>query len=267
MASPGRAVNPLSRAWDEGRPAFGLWSVVPGSFGVEILARTGVDYVCVDQQHGLIGFDAMVPMLQAIEAGGSTPITRVLSNDPYGIMKSLDAGARGVIVPLVNSADDAERALAACRYPPRGMRSYGPIRAGGVMGTGDSETLEEGALCFVMVETREALERVDEIAATPGLDGIYVGPSDLALSLGLPATIEVLEDEHKEAVERVREACAANGIAAGIHASSGEWAKAHAEAGFGMVTVATDASLLRGAALAELAAVREEGAGPDRAYS
>ena len=250
----------LRRAWDEGRTALGLWSVVPGSFGVEILARTGVDYVCVDGQHGLIGFDAMVPMLQAIGAGGSAPITRVPSNDPYGIMKSLDAGARGVIVPLVNSAADAERAVAACRYPPRGMRSYGPIRAGGVMGTSDPETLEKEALCLVMVETREALERVEEIAATPGLDGIYVGPSDLALSLGLPATIEVLEDEHAEAVERVRRACAANGVVAGIHASSGEWARRHADAGFEMVTVATDASLLMNAALAELAVVRGEGA-------
>ncbi|HZA44938.1 MAG TPA: aldolase/citrate lyase family protein, partial [Rubrobacter sp.] len=105
--------NPLREVWGEGRTAFGLWSVVPGSFGVEILAGTGADYVCVDQQHGVIGYDAMVPMLQAIQVGGATPITRVLSGDPYGIMKSLDAGAGGVIVPLVNSAADAQRAVAA----------------------------------------------------------------------------------------------------------------------------------------------------------
>ena len=226
--------------------------MAPGSFGVEILARTGVDYVCVDQQHGLIGYDAMVPMLQAIDAGGAAPITRVLSADPYRIMKSLDAGAWGVIVPLVNSAEDAERAVSACRYPPRGMRSYGPIRAGGVLGSSDPEILEREALCLVMVETREALERVDEIAATPGLDGIYAGPSDLALSLGLPPTLEVLEDEHAEAVGRVRGACARNGIAAGIHSPSGAWARRHAEAGFEMVTVATDAALLGGAALAQM---------------
>jgi 4-hydroxy-2-oxoheptanedioate aldolase len=261
--------NPLKEAWDAGRTAFGLWSVVPGSFGVEILARTGVDYVCVDQQHGLIGYDAMVPMLQAIDAGGSAPITRVLSGDPYGIMKSLDAGAWGVIVPLVDSAADAERAVAACRYPPRGARSYGPIRAGGVVGSSDPEILDREALCLVMVETREALERVDEIAATPGLDGIYVGPSDLALSLGLPPTLEVREVEHAEAVERVRQACAANGIAAGIHAPSGEWARRHAEAGFDVVTVATDASLLGGAAAEEVAAARGGcvGGSPGRGYS
>ena len=251
-------MNPLREVWRGGGTAFGLWTVVPGSFGAEILSGTGVDYVCVDQQHGIIGYDAMVPMLQAIEAGRAAPITRVLSGDPYGIMKSLDAGVWGVIVPLVNSAADARSAVAACRYPPRGVRSFGPSRAAGVIGSGDPEVLEREVVCFVMVETREALDRVDEIASTPGLDGIYVGPSDLALSLGLPPTLEIGGEEHAEAIERVREACARNGIAAGIQAPSGEWARRHAEAGFDMVTVATDASLLRGAALAELAAVRGE---------
>ena len=263
------SANPLREAWAENRTVFGLWSVVPGSFGVEILSRTGVDYVCVDQQHGVIGYDAMVPMLQAIEAGGAAPITRVLSGDPYGIMKSLDAGAWGVIVPLVNSAADAQSAVAACRYPPRGVRSYGPVRVGGVIGSSDPEVLDAETLCLVMVETREALERVDEIAATPGLDGIYIGPTDLALSLGLTPTLEIREEEHAGAIERVREACARNGIAAGIHSPSGEWARMHAEAGFDMVTVATDASLLGEAAFGEVAAARggQAGDASRRGYS
>jgi 4-hydroxy-2-oxoheptanedioate aldolase len=249
--------NPLKAAWAEGWTAFGLWSVVPGPIGVEILAEAGVDYVCVDQQHGVIGYDSMVPMFQAIRGGGAAPITRVLSNDPFLIMKALDAGAWAVIVPLVNSAEDAARAVSACRYPPRGIRSFGPVRAAGVIGSRDPEELGGEVLCLVMVETREALERVDEIAATPGLDGIYVGPSDLALSLGLPPTLEVKEGEHVEAVRRIREACHEHEIAAGIHAPSGEWAKRHAEAGFDLITVATDAPLLRGAALKELTVARE----------
>src|ERR671917_981204 len=236
MANP----NPLKGAWAESQTAFGLWMTVPGSIGAEILARTGVDYVCVDQQHGVIDYDSMVPMFQAIRAEGAAPITRVLSNDPFLIMKALDAGAWGVIVPLVNNAEDATRAVAACRYPPRGVRSYGPVRAAGVIGSRDPEDLAGEVLCIVMVETREGLERVDEIAATPGLDGIYIGPSDLALSLGLSPTLEIREDEHAEAIEHVREICARNGIAAGIQASSGEWARRHADAGFDMVTVATD---------------------------
>ncbi len=245
--------NPLKQVWSEGRTAFGLWAVMPGSFGAEVLGRAGADYVCVDQQHGLIGYDAMLPMLQAAGVMGSAPITRVLQNDAGLIGKSLDAGAWGVIVPLVNSAEEAARAVAACRYPPNGIRSYGPIRASGVVGSGDTEVLEREALCLVMVETRQALERVDEIAATPGLDGIYIGPSDLALSLGLAATLEVTEEEHVDAVRRIREACHRHGIVAGIHTPSGEWARRHAETGFDMVTVATDSSLLAGAAHAELA--------------
>src|SRR3712207_8733860 len=118
--------NPLKAALAEGRTAFGLWMTVPGSVGAEILAGVGLDYVCVDQQHGVIDYDSMVPMLQAIRAEGTAPITRVLSNDPFLIMKALDAGAWGVIVPLISSAQDAARAVSACRYPPQGMRSYGP---------------------------------------------------------------------------------------------------------------------------------------------
>ena len=254
--------NPLRAAWAGGRTAYGLWSVVPGSFGAEILAETGPDYVCLDQQHGVIDYDAMVPMLQAIRAGGAAPITRVLSNDPFLIMKALDAGAWAVIVPLVNNAGDAARAVSAYRYPPQGMRSYGPVRAAGVIGSRDPEDLAGEVLCLVMVETREALEKVGEIAATPGLDGIYIGPSDLALSLGLAPTLEVTEGEHVDAVRRIREACHEHGIAAGIHAPSGEWARRHAEAGFDMVTVATDAPLLRQAAGRELDVARGERAVP-----
>jgi 4-hydroxy-2-oxoheptanedioate aldolase len=248
--------NPLRASWAEHRTAFGLWSVMPGSVGAEILAGAGVDYVCVDQQHGVIDYDSMVPMFQAIRAEGTAPITRVLSNDQFLIMKALDAGALGVIVPLVNSTEDAARAVAACRYPPRGMRSYGPVRAAGVIGSRDPEDLGGEVLCLVMVETREALERVEEIAATPGLDGVYIGPSDLALSLELPPTLEVTEGEHERAVERIKNACNRNGIAAGIHSPSGDWARRHAEAGFDMVTVATDAALLRTTSLREVTVAR-----------
>jgi 4-hydroxy-2-oxoheptanedioate aldolase len=251
------ATNPIREIWAGDRPAFGLWSVMPGTTGAEILAKAGADYVCVDQQHGVIDYGSMAPMFQAIRAGGAAPITRVLSNDPFLIMKALDAGSWGVIVPLVSSAEDAARAVSACRYPPQGIRSFGPVLAADVIGSRDPEELGGKVVCLVMVETREALERVGEIAATPGLDGVYIGPSDLALSLGLPPTLEIMEGEHAEAVERIREACHRNGIAAGIHSPSGEWARRHAEAGFDLITVASDAPLLRGAAGQEMATARE----------
>jgi 4-hydroxy-2-oxoheptanedioate aldolase len=254
MANP----NPLNEAWAENRTAFGMWATMPGSFGAELIADAGVDYVCVDQQHGVIDYDAIVPMFQAIGAAGAAPITRVVQNDPGEIMKSLDAGALGVIVPLVNDAAEAARAVAACRYPPHGIRSYGPVRAARVVGSRDPEDLAGQVLGIVMVETREALERVDEIAATPGLDGIYIGPSDLALSLGLPPSLDVRKDAHVQAVRRIREACHRHGVAAGIQSASGESARRHAEAGFDMVTVATDAALLRSAARREVAAARGE---------
>ncbi len=250
--------NPLKKAWAEGRTAFGLWMTVPGSVGAEIFAGPGVDYVCVDQHHGVIDYDSMVPMLQAIRAEGAAPITRVLSNDPFLIMKALDAGAWGVIVPMIEDAEAAARAVAACRYPPHGVRSYGPVRASAVIDSSDPKVLAEEVLCLVMVETRKGLENVDEIAATPGLDGIYIGPSDLALSLGLPPTLDVVEDEHAEAVERIRKACHRNDITAGIQCASGDWARRHAGAGFEMVTVASDAALLRDAARRAVAVARGE---------
>ncbi len=265
MANP----NPLKAAWAEGRTAFGLWMTVPGSVGAEILAGTEVDYVCVDQQHGVIDYDSMVPMFQAIRAGGTAPITRVLSNDPFLIMKALDAGAWGVIVPMIDDAEAAAGAVAACRYPPRGIRSWGPTRASVALGSRDPEVLGGEVLCLVMIETRKGLENVEEISATPGLDGIYIGPSDLALSLGLSPTLDVTEDAHIEAVNRIGEACRRNGIAAGIHCASGEWARRHAEAGFDMVTVSTDAALLSTAARREVDAARGERAeaGPSQGYS
>jgi 4-hydroxy-2-oxoheptanedioate aldolase len=251
------ATNPIREIWAGNRPAFGLWSVMPGTIGAEILAKAGADYVCVDQQHGVIDYGSMAPMFQVIRAGGAAPITRVLSNDPFLIMKALDAGSWGVIVPLVNSAEDAARAVSACRYPPQGIRSFGPVLAADVIGSRDPEKLGGEVVCLVMVETREALERVGEIAATPGLDGVYIGPSDLALSLGLTPTLEIMEGEHEAAVRRIREACHEHGIAAGIHAPSGEWARRHAQAGFDLITVASDAPLLRGAASREMMTARE----------
>ncbi|CAA9446244.1 MAG: 2,4-dihydroxyhept-2-ene-1,7-dioic acid aldolase (EC [uncultured Rubrobacteraceae bacterium] len=250
--------NPIREVWAEERTAFGLWLTIPDSFSAEIMAGADVDYVCVDQQHGVVDYTAMVPMLQAVKAAGAAPIARVLSNDPYQVMKSLDAGALGVIVPLVNNAEEAARVVAACRYPPRGIRSYGPIRAAGVIGSKDPEDLTREVLCIVMVETLEGLEKVEEIAGTPGVDGIYIGPADLALSLGLPPTAKIAEEAHVEAVRKIREVCKEHGIAAGIHATSGEWARKHAEAGFDMVTVAADASLLEDAARREVAAARGE---------
>src|SRR5215208_2113535 len=184
------ATNPIREIWAGDRPAFGLWSVMPGTIGAEILAKAGADYVCVDQQHGVIDYGSIAPMFQVIRAGGAAPITRVLSNDPFLIMKALDAGSWGVIVPLVNSAEDAARAVSACRYPPQGIRSFGPVLAAEVIGSRDPEALGGEVICLVMVETREALERVDDIVLMLRLPPIYTLFPYTTLSLGLPPTLE-----------------------------------------------------------------------------
>ncbi|QYJ16033.1 2-dehydro-3,6-dideoxy-6-sulfogluconate aldolase [Rubrobacter xylanophilus DSM 9941] len=240
--------NPLRELWERDRTAFGLWATVPGSFGAELLAGAGFDYLCVDQQHGVLDYAAMVPMLQAARAAGAAPLTRVLSGDPALVTKALDAGAWGVIVPLVSDGAAAARVVSACRFPPRGSRSYGPVRAAEVIGSADPEVVEREALCFVMVETAEGVGNVEEIAATPGLDGIYIGPADLSLSLG--------SGELERAVGRIREACEDAGIVPGIHCFSGEEARRRAEEGFRLVTVTSDAALLREGARRELAAAR-----------
>jgi 4-hydroxy-2-oxoheptanedioate aldolase len=249
---PGR--DRLDACWKEGRPAFGLWGSIPSTLTAEIAAAVGCDYVCVDLQHGGADEGRMVAMFTAIEARGAVPLARVLYNEPWMVNRVLDLGAAGVIVPLVGSAEDARRAVSGCRYPPHGVRSYGPLRAALTVGSADPERLAAGAMCFVMVETRKGLDNVEEIAATTGLDGIYIGPSDLSLGLGRePGHGGVLE----RAITRVREACATSGIVAGMHCNGGgEEARTRAQAGFRLITVGVDASLFRAGIAGELAAAR-----------
>jgi 4-hydroxy-2-oxoheptanedioate aldolase len=250
---PGRAR--LDRCWKEDRPAFGLWGSIPTPLTAELAAVAGFDYVCVDLQHGGADEERMVAMFAALEARGAVPLARVAYNEPWMVNRVLDLGAAGVIVPLVGSAEEARRAVSGCRFPPRGQRSYGPLRAAFTVGSADPERVAAGALCFVMVETRHGLDNVEAIAATPGLDGVYIGPSDLSIGLGREPGHggDVLE----RAITRIREACAAAGVIAGMHCTGGgEEARARAADGFRLVTVGVDASLFGARVAEELAAAR-----------
>jgi 4-hydroxy-2-oxoheptanedioate aldolase len=242
----------LRDRWAAGRPAFGVWAALACPFAVELCAASGVDYVCVDQQHGVVGEQDLVGLMRAAEARGSVPMTRVPANRPWLIGKALDLGAQGVVVPLVSSPAEAAAAVAACRYPPQGVRSFGPIRSSLTLGAHDLGTLGQEVLCFVMVETRAGVEQVERIAATPGLDGIYVGPADLALGLGLAPDLDKTEPEHEAAVERILRACRAAGIVAGIQCGSGRSARRYADMGFRLVTFAKDSSVLQAAMRREL---------------
>lgn len=242
----------IRERWKKGEPVFGLWAALPCPFAAELMIDSKIGYVCVDQQHGLIDYADSLPMYAAIEARGAVALTRVPANQAWMIGKSLDAGAQGVIVPLVSNRAEAAAAVAACRYPPLGCRSFGPIRAAVVSSNRDADSLGNSVLCFVMVETREGLENIDEIASTPGLDGIYIGPADLALALGLAPDLDKTEPEHVAAVQRILEACRRNGIVAGIQCASGTSGKAYADRGFGLVTIAKDTALLQSAARREV---------------
>jgi 4-hydroxy-2-oxoheptanedioate aldolase len=242
----------LREKWAKGETVFGLFAGLPCGFAAEIVCAKGVDYVCVDQQHGVCDYRDMVEMARGIDARGAVALTRVPANESWVIGKSLDAGAQGVIVPLVNNRREAAQAVAACRYPPKGERSNGPARAALVMGSRDMKITGDGVLCFVMVETRDGLANVEDIAATPGLDGIYIGPSDLAISLGLGPGLDRDEPEHVAAVAAILAACQRHKIIPGIHTGSGRSAKNFAAKGFRLVTFGGDANLLRAGVEREL---------------
>ncbi len=251
----------LRAKWEAGEPAFGLWAAIPTSLTAELAALAGYDYVCVDLQHGLGTEATMVSMFQAAQAGGAVPLARLAWNEPWLIMRALDLGAAGVILPLIDNAREAARAVEACRYPPRGRRSYGPIRAALVVGSATPADLEHDALCFAMIETREGLDNLEEIAATPGLDGLYIGPSDLSIALGLPPRgVESDPGEDRKplaaAIERVRTACEANSLIAGMHCAGGAAAERYANDGFRLITVGADSSLFKSTISRELAAAR-----------
>jgi 4-hydroxy-2-oxoheptanedioate aldolase len=240
--------------WARGETAFGVWAALPSGFAAELMCVDGVDYVCIDQQHGLVDYPAMIEMLRAIEGRNTVPLTRVPANEAWMIGKALDAGVQGVVVPMVSSGAEARAAVAACRYAPKGTRSFGPVRASMVLDSRDTAVVGDAMLCFVMVETREGVERIDEIAATPGLDGIYIGPADLALGLGLPPNLDKVEPEHVAAVERILDACNRYGIIAGIQCGSGKAARKQADRGFRLLTFTKDSSLLPAAVEHEVAA-------------
>src|ERR1700761_3364211 len=181
MGTTNSAGKRLRAKFEAGEAAFGIWAGIPSSITAEVAAVAGYDYVCVDLQHGMSDEATMVSMFHATQAGGAVPLARLAWNEPWLIMRALDLGAAGVILPLIDNAAEAARAVAACRYPPHGRRSYGPIRAEIIAGTAVPDELGADALCFAMIETREGLENLDEIAATPGIDGLYIGPSDLSI--------------------------------------------------------------------------------------
>ena len=231
----------------------GYWVVLDSPVSTERISRVGYDYVALDAQHGLMEYSGWLHGLMAIDAGGTAAsIIRVPANNATYIGQALDAGAAGVIVPLVNSAAEAAQAVQAVRYPPHGMRSYGPMRSALRVGPKPADA-DAAVLCLVMIETPEGLAHVEEICAVPGVDGVYIGPSDLCLAVGgkYPNDPDVAT-EFNAALVRIREAALAAGIAPAIHTASGEIAQKRIAEGFTFITISSDLTHLEAAAAAHL---------------
>jgi 4-hydroxy-2-oxoheptanedioate aldolase len=236
--------NRLRTLWQADQTAVNGWLAVPSSFSAEVMAHQGWDTLTIDLQHGVIDYASMVGMLQAISSTPTVPIVRVPWLEPGILMKALDAGAYGVICPMVNTREDAQRLVAWTSYAPRGTRSFGPVRALLYGGADYPAHANDTIVRFAMIETAQALDHLDAILSVEGLDAIYIGPSDLSLSLGCRPVFDDVDPKAAEAFAHILARAQAHGVKAGIHNGAPEVALARSRMGFRFVTVGSDARLM-----------------------
>lgn len=236
--------NRLREIWARGGAAVNGWLAIANSFSAETMAQQGWDSLTIDLQHGLADAGDLIPMLQAISTTATVPVVRVPWLEPGILMRALDAGAYGVICPMVSSREDAQRLVAYTHYAPRGTRSYGPVRATLYGGADYPQYADSTIVAFAMIETAQALEHIDDILSVDGLDAIYIGPSDLSLALGCKPSFDDLEPPAAQAVEHILARAKAHGVVAGIHTGSPEGALRRVAAGFQFVTISSDARLM-----------------------
>ncbi|MCX2699049.1 HpcH/HpaI aldolase family protein [Ochrobactrum chromiisoli] len=251
--------NRLKKLWSEGQPAMNGWLSIGNPFTAEIMAAQGYDSITIDMQHGALDYNSALPMLQAMRASGVTVMARAPWREPGVIMKALDAGAQGIICPMINSAAEAAEFVSYMRYPPKGQRSFGPTRAAFAYGSYGVAANDE-VVALAMIETREGVDNLEEIAATPGLDGIYVGPADLTLGTQegrLPPGFDREEPEMIKLIQYIVAVCRKNDIRACLHCGTAEYAARAVEWGFDLTTVSGDTRLLAAAAAASVARWRE----------
>ena len=248
--------NKVRDIWNAGGNVVNGWLASSSSYSAEIMASLGFDSVGVDMQHGMIDFNDGVHLLQAISAQPPTPLARIPWNDPTWIMKTLDAGALGLICPMVNTREEAEHLVQCMRYPPHGFRSFAGVRGPLYMGPDYAKKANDTVISFAMIETDTALNNIEEICSTERLDAVYIGPSDLALGLGHDPLPDPTEKEVLDAIEHIRKVAVDNGVVPCIHAAGGDHAKRLFDQGFRLCTLANDVSLMRKAATAEIGLAR-----------
>ncbi|MGK6309903.1 HpcH/HpaI aldolase family protein [Variovorax sp. DT-64] len=257
--------NRLRTLWKSGGAAVNGWLAIPNGFSAETMAHQGWDSLTIDLQHGVVDYQAMVTMLQAISTTDTVPVVRVPWLEPGALMKALDAGAYAVICPMVNTREDAQRLVAYTHYAPRGTRSFGPVRALLYGGADYPQQANDTIVTFAMIETAQALDNLDDILSVEGLDAVYIGPSDLSLALGCRPVFDDVDPPVAQAIDHILARAKAHGLVAGIHNGTPEGALARIAKGFQFVTVSSDARLIAAGAQQVLAKMRA--APPDAAPS
>jgi 4-hydroxy-2-oxoheptanedioate aldolase len=249
--------NKVKEAWKAGKAVVNGWLAIPSAFSAEMYAQCGWDSVTVDMQHGVQDYQSCVACFQGMQPHGVTPMVRVPWNEPGIIGKVLDAGAYGVICPMVNTEAEARALVQYSKYPPKGTRSNGPIRAGAYGSAGSyQKTANDEILVIPMIETQTALDNLEAILDVEGIDGIYIGPSDLGFSLGMEPKLDREEPEIMRIYERLLKETSKRGIAAGLHNGTAEYANRMVKMGFKMVTIANDVGLMMNAAKAAVKTAR-----------
>ena len=247
----------LKSRWAAGEVTFGAWCMMPGALGVEAVSSLGFDWILVDMQHGCMDYGQALDMIRAADIRGLPAIVRVPWNEPGIVGRVLDAGALGVVAPMIQTADDARSLVDSCRYPPVGRRSFGPVRVGTRDGVGYAFTANDRVAVIPMIETRSALDQVDEIVGLPGVDAALVGPFDLSVALGLPPGDNDGKPAFDDAIKTVVAACRRHGKAVAV-LSNAIVAPLRVAQGFQMISVTTDIAALSSASMASLTAVKEK---------
>jgi len=240
--------NKIKEVLNNGGTVSNGWLHIPNSWAAELMAHAGWDSVTVDMQHGLMGIETAIQMMQAISTSEAIPMARVTWNDPGQMMRLLDGGAYGIICPMINSAADCESFISACKYPPEGIRSFGPTRARVYGGMDYADHSNEEILTFAMIETKESMENIEAILSVKGLDAIFVGSGDLKLSFTGKAGHSNNSLLFDEAIDKILSLCIKHQIIPGIWCATIEDAKKMKDMGFRFIAVKSDSMMLTEAA-------------------
>ena len=236
--------NILKNIWKKGSASINGWLSIPNSFTAEKMSHIGWDSLTIDLQHGLSDYSTSIAMLQSISTTNTIPLARVPWNEPGIIMKMLDAGVYGIIAPMINSKEECEKFVSYCLYPPLGQRSFGPIRSTLYGGDDYYQYANNEIIKLAMIETKKAVDNIDEILSVKNLDGIYIGPADMSLSYGLAPKFDVKENPVFENIKTIVKKAKKHGKIAGIHNGTSKYAREMIKLGFQFVTISSDLRLM-----------------------